>query len=55
MPGQDLNLQSDPQGGATPYTFDWTGPTGFSGMVQKPSRSAPLALPDAGIYSVTLY
>ncbi|MCB0525262.1 MAG: HYR domain-containing protein, partial [Saprospiraceae bacterium] len=52
--GQDLDLQSDPQGGATPYTFDWTGPTGFSGMVQNPSRSAPLALPDAGIYSVTL-
>ena len=48
-----ISLTANPTGGATPFTYSWTGPNGFTSTEQNPMllSSAP---PMAGTYSVTV-
>ncbi len=51
--GNTLNLSSTPSGGTLPYTFVWSGPSGFASNVEDPTRG-PLTVAHAGTYSVTV-
>ena len=51
--GEDLNLMSNALGGTPPYTYNWSGPNGFTSTDADPTIAA--ATPDAsGTYSVTV-
>ena len=51
--GSDLSLSCNPTGGASPYSFSWTGPNSFASMVQDPTRTG-VTIADAGAYSVSV-
>ncbi|WP_319479816.1 HYR domain-containing protein [uncultured Draconibacterium sp.] len=50
--GDPINLTASPTGDA-PFTFAWTGPSGFTSTDQNPIRTN-LSAADAGTYSVTV-
>ena len=51
--GDVINLNADAKGGASPYSFSWSGPNGFTSNSQNPSiANATLAM--NGSYNVTL-
>ncbi len=45
-----LELYGSASGGASPYTYSWTGPSGYSSSEQNPTVSSPLA----GTYTLTV-
>ncbi|TMI86842.1 MAG: hypothetical protein E6H06_20405, partial [Bacteroidetes bacterium] len=51
--GSLLSLSSNGSGGTAPYTFDWTGPNGFTSSVQNPNIASATSA-DAGTYTVTV-
>ncbi len=51
--GSTLNLQSTTVSGNAPYTYNWTGPSGYTSTQEDPNRS-PVVLTFAGIYRVTV-
>ena len=50
--GATLTLSASPGGGATPYTFSWNGPAGFSASTDNPTRPNTVVA-HAGNYGVT--
>ncbi|MDW8419901.1 MAG: Ig-like domain-containing protein, partial [Chitinophagales bacterium] len=51
--GATINLTSSPSGGATPYSFAWSGPASFSSTLQNPTRPSATTA-HSGTYSVTV-
>ncbi len=49
--GNTLNLTANPTGGVAPFTFAWTGPNGFTSILQNPTIPN-ITLSGAGVYSV---
>ncbi|AWI25435.1 gliding motility-associated C-terminal domain-containing protein [Flavobacterium pallidum] len=48
----NLQLTANPSGGTSPYTYNWTGPNGYTSAQQNPVISAQLS--HSGIYSLTI-
>ncbi|MBK8920548.1 MAG: hypothetical protein IPM81_03430 [Saprospirales bacterium] len=51
--GATLNLTATITSGTAPFSFNWSGPGGFSSGMQNPSRPNTI-LAHAGVYSVTV-
>ncbi|MBL7777910.1 MAG: tandem-95 repeat protein, partial [Chitinophagales bacterium] len=51
--GSTLNLSGSPLGGTSPYTYSWTGPSGYSAGGQNPTRTNIQTI-HAGTYNVTI-
>ena len=51
--GDDLMLMSDVMGGTPPYSFNWSGPNGFTSTDQNPTITGATAAAD-GVYTVTV-
>ncbi len=51
--GDPINLISTPTDGTSPYSFSWSGPSGFSSAEQNPVISVA-SLGNAGTYTVTV-
>ena len=52
--GRDLVLTSNSIGGASPYTYAWTGPNSFSSNVANPTITTAAAGTHAGVYNLTV-
>jgi SdrD B-like domain/SprB repeat len=51
--GETLNLDANPTGGTTPYTYNWAGPNAFASTAANPSIANVTTAAD-GNYSVTV-
>lgn len=51
--GATLDVHATPTGGTAPYTYQWTGPNGFSSTSETPSI-ANVTTAASGVYSVTV-
>ncbi|TDD94458.1 beta strand repeat-containing protein, partial [Flavobacterium cellulosilyticum] len=49
--GSSLTLTSNPSGGSAPYTFNWTGPNGYTSTVENPIINT-VTTSNSGVYSV---
>jgi hypothetical protein len=52
--GSPLVLQSNPIGGASPYTYAWTGPNSFTSTDMNPQVTSSASGIHAGVYTLTL-
>jgi len=51
--GDSIHLTSTPSSGTTPYSYNWSGPSGFSSNVQNPG-SLNVSTGSSGVYDVTV-
>jgi hypothetical protein len=52
--GNELVLNANAVGGASPFTYQWSGPNGFTSTVMNPTVTASAAAVNAGTYTLTV-
>jgi len=52
--GSALYLSANASGGASPFSYSWTGPNGFTSTLQNPQVSSSASATHNGTYSLTL-
>ncbi len=50
--GEALNLMASVSGGQSPYSYEWTGPNGFTSLISNPSIASADSSLHAGIYTL---
>ncbi len=52
--GNELVLNANAVGGASPFTYQWTGPNGFASNIMNPTVTASASASNAGTYTLTV-
>jgi len=52
--GSQFFLNANPDGGASPYTYAWTGPNGFTSTLENPTVTNNATSAINGTYNVTI-
>jgi hypothetical protein len=52
--GSELSLQGNASGGASPFSYSWTGPSGFTASTLNPVVQASASSAHSGTYNVTV-
>jgi len=52
--GETLSLEAQVSGGTSPYTYNWSGPNGFSSTSQNPNIANANSTLHAGVYNITV-